>query len=89
MRETSLYPIAIIEDRYTGCYSGGKWLAIAECDTMENGTYRIVRVLEGGPYGDGTDAMEFWAEPPRWIAVGNTPDEARAKLLAQHEETKP
>lgn len=78
------WPIAIIEDRYGGTYSGGEWLAIAEADAVENGAYRVVRVLEGGPHSGDTEAMLFWTNPPKWIAVGNTPNEARAALkLAQ------
>ncbi len=30
------YPIAIIEDRYCGSYSGGAWLAIAGADRAFN-----------------------------------------------------
>jgi hypothetical protein len=78
----SSYPVAIIEDRYGGCYSGGAWLAIAIADHLENGAYRVVGCLEDGPHGDDTDAQMFWAGPPSWIAVGNTPDEALANLKA-------
>jgi hypothetical protein len=74
------YPIAVIEDRYSGVYSGGKWLAISRAHYLENGAYRIVRCLESGPHGDDSDAMEFWAAPPSWIASGETPDEAIRKL---------
>jgi len=76
----SHFPIAVIEDRYGGVYSGGKWLAISCADRMENGAYRIIRCLEDGPHGDDTDAMMFWGTPPDWIAVGDTPDEAVRKL---------
>ncbi|HVV94604.1 MAG TPA: hypothetical protein VHD15_14420 [Hyphomicrobiales bacterium] len=80
---TDHYPIAIIEDRYGGCYSGGRWLAIAGADYLENGAYRIVRCLEQGPHGDDSEAQDYWADPPSWIAVGETPDEAVAKLRAR------
>jgi hypothetical protein len=74
--EQESFPITLIEDRYGGVYSGGKWLAIACADRLENGAYRIVRCLEEGPHGDDTDAVVFWADPPLWIASGETPDEA-------------
>lgn len=77
---SDLYPIALLEDRYGGAYSGGKWLGIAGADQMDNGAYRIVRVIEDGPHGDDTEAMLFWDEPPDWIAVGATPDDAIAAL---------
>lgn len=77
------YPVAIIEDRYGGTYSGGAWLAIDHADKMENGSPRIVRVIEGGPHGSDTEAMMFWTDPPDWIAVGDSPDEALAALAAK------
>jgi hypothetical protein len=75
------FPITIVQDRYGGVYSGGKWLALSIADKLENGSYRIVRMLEGGPHGEDGDAMAFWSNPPEWIAVGNSPDEALAALL--------
>ena len=76
----SLHPIMVMEDRCGGVYSGGKWLAISVADRLENGAYRAVRMLEGGPSGDDVDAQMFWSEPPGWVAVGSTPDEAVAQL---------
>jgi hypothetical protein len=74
------YPIVIIQDRYGGCYSGGAWLAISRADQLENGAYRIVRCLEGGPHDGDVEAREFWENPPPWIAAGATPEEAIKKL---------
>lgn len=79
-----LWPVAIIEDRYNGAYSGGRWLAIAEADMPETGyTNRAAMVLEDGPHGDDTDAMLFWSDPPPWIAAGISPDAACAALRAK------
>jgi hypothetical protein len=66
------YPIAVIEDRYQGTYSNGKWLAISCADYLENGAYRVVRCLEDGPHGDDTEAQMFWSDPPHWIASGDS-----------------
>lgn len=81
-------PVAVIEDRYGGTYSGGGWLAISVADHIENGAYRVVRCLEGGPSDSDVEAREFWESPPPWIAVGRSPNEAvealRAKIRAQH-----
>ena len=74
------FPVAVIQDRYSGVYSGGEWLAINCADHLENGAYRIVRCLEGDPHGDDVEAMTFWKNPPDWIAAGRTPEEAIAKL---------
>jgi hypothetical protein len=80
MRVIDDYPIAVIQDRYHGVYSGGEWLAISCADHLENGAYRIVRCLEDGPHGDDVEATSFWANPPSWIASGKTPEEAIRKL---------
>jgi len=77
------WPVAVIQDRYGGCYSGGAWLAISEAYTpFEHGMSRVDWCLNDGPHGGDTEAMMFWIEPPPWIAVGNTPD-AAFKALGQ------
>ncbi len=75
------YPIAIVQDRYTGVYSGGTWLAISTADSPYNGQSRANFVLNEGPHGDDSEAAEFWANPPDWIAVGDSPQEALDRLL--------
>jgi len=78
------YPIAIIQDRYTGAYSRGLWLAIASADTPFGGyVSRSGYCLDEGPHGDDCEAMDFWIAPPPWIAVGNTPDEALRALQSK------
>jgi hypothetical protein len=76
-RRIDCYPVAIIEDRYGGTYSHGKWLAIRE---MNNDRYRIVMM---GPHSEDGDAADFWDDPPEWIAVGDTPDEALAAIYKE------
>lgn len=83
----SLYPIVVIEDRYGGCYSDGQWLAIAEGDKRMpefGGISRTYYCLDDGPNGSDTDAMEFWANPPSWVAIGISPDLAVKALLEKH-----
>jgi hypothetical protein len=70
------YPIMIFEDRYMGAYSKGKWIAVAEAD-VDGRTEELC----DGAAGDDPDAMEFWHDPPAWVAVGNTPNEALASLM--------
>lgn len=75
------FPIAIIEDRYTGAYSGGRWLAIAMADVSEGQhSTRVSAMLAEGPFGQDCDAMDFWENPPDWIAVGHTPTDAFTEL---------
>lgn len=77
------YPIAIVQDRYTGVCSGGRWLAIASAtDLLGDGMTRVDFCLgsDDGPSGSDLDAGLFWIDPPSWIAVGSSPDEALAKL---------
>lgn len=78
------YPVVIIQDRYSGVYSGGLWLAVAEADALTgHGQMRALYVLTDGPSGGDTDAMMFWREPPEWIAAGTTPEEAVRGLKAR------
>jgi hypothetical protein len=67
------FPIAIIEDRYS-VYAGGSWLAIAQADILHDGLPRITWCLSHGPFAGDIEAAEFWASPPNWIAVGQSPD---------------
>lgn len=83
-------PIALIEDRYFGTYSKGRWLAVSEADLPFEGTTRAGYVLgEDGPHGQDCDAMVFWMDPPAWIAVGDTPDEALAAIRSREPVREP
>ena len=77
------YPLILAKDRYGGTYSNGEWLAIREADEVIAGMPRAAWVLEFGPGDSDTKAGAFWAEPPDWIAVGATPDQAIDALLAR------
>jgi hypothetical protein len=79
------HPIAIVEDRYGGTYSGGEWIAIAQArDLLTGGA--VLRLLnsepdeEPSPWGGDDDAMNFWDDPPKWVAVGDTPAAALKAL---------
>jgi hypothetical protein len=80
-----LTPIAVVQDRYQGVYAGGAWLAIANATMMVGNQRRIDHVLdedtELGPWGSDVAAIKFWTDPPDWISVGATPDEALKILL--------
>jgi hypothetical protein len=60
----NLYPIAMVEDRYTGVYSGGTSLAIAKADLPYESQSRADFVLSDGPHRDDCTAAEFWSDPP-------------------------
>ena len=81
--EGEMYPVVIVQDRYGGVYSGGEWLAVQNGRKLENGAYRIIRVLDGAPFDDDVEAHEFWSDPPAWIAAGKSPNEAVAALEAK------
>ena len=85
-RRPSLYPIAAVEDRYGGVYSGGRWLAIAGADELISPGLRRIDTIFGqsGPHGGDVEAAIFWADPPEWLDVGDTPDDAVAALKAKN-----
>lgn len=76
----SRHPVAVFADRYGGVYSGGRWLAVSRADDLFQGEMRATWVLGHGPSSDDIEAAEFWDGPPNWIAAGDTPDEAIARL---------
>ena len=69
-----VYPVTIIDDRYGGCYSGGKYLAF---------NVEPWDVPKGVSWGGDVDCAEFWAdEAPKYvIGKGNTPNEAYRNLV--------
>lgn len=76
------YPIVVIQDRYSGVYSRGQWIAIASAQEPEGADYVRLFLDHHGPWGDDGDAIDFWyrhADTPG-IAVGATPDEAITAL---------
>ncbi|CAN5236672.1 hypothetical protein BH09PSE1_BH09PSE1_06860 [soil metagenome] len=78
------WPIAVFEDRYEGCYSRGRWLAVSKADELIGGEKRASWVLGNGPFGGDTEAMRFWDGAPNWIAAGDTPEQAVKHLLDQN-----
>lgn len=75
------YPVAIFEDRYGGCYSHGKWIAVASIDAHPEVMVMVRRCL--GPWGDDSEAADYWwgeEEERTWLAAGDTPDEALKAL---------
>lgn len=79
-----LYPVAVYEDRYSGTYSDGEWVAIAGADRRSRDFWSL------DCNGDDGDAAEFWrqvATAPdefRWIAVGDTPQASIGRLIEQN-----
>jgi hypothetical protein len=86
------YPIAIIEDRYSGVYSGGNWIAVAQASELlgsSNSRVQFCLTSDDGPYGSDSEAAEFWSDPPDWIAVGETPELAIENLRNHARPTPP
>lgn len=79
-----MYPVAILQDRYNGVYSGGAWVAVADFERQneEGGKTRLQFVSEWIYSGD-PDAMEFGSNilpGLNYVAVGDTPDKALEAL---------
>ena len=72
----------MIEDRYSGTYSGGEWIAIA-CfyEAVGDGMRTRLGLVMDGAGGDDLKAAGFVL--PEWAAVGDTPDEAVRNLRAK------
>lgn len=64
------YPFVLREDRYSGSYSGGKWLC--SFDGCEDQWDEAL--------GGDNDAMEYWDRKDGWIAAAHSP--AKAICLA-------
>lgn len=72
-----IYPLTVVLDRYTGCYSGGRWTAWNMYP--DNIPY--------GPFGDDTSCSEFWGDEHTFpVGVGDTPEAAIQDLKKQMEE---
>lgn len=69
-----VYPVTIIDDRYSGCYSGGKYLAF---------NVEPWDVPKGVSWGGDVDCAEFWADEALKYVIGkgNTPNEAYRNLV--------
>lgn len=80
-KHIDLYPIGIVEDRYGGTYSGGKWVAIANVEL--HSIDELMNNIDPSPWGDDMSASDWGDVPPDWAAVGETPDEALQNLYAK------
>jgi hypothetical protein len=76
MRER-LWPVAILQDRYNGVYSGGRWVAIPVADMAED--------FEETVWGDDFECVDWLARSRDVIGVGDTPDEALRELYLKHD----
>ena len=68
-KNKDFYPVTIIDDRYGGCYSGGKYLAF---------NLEPWDVPRGVSWGGDMDCAEFWTDEAYkyMVGKGDTPDEA-------------
>jgi hypothetical protein len=87
----AMRPIRILQDRFNGRYSGGRW--IAYIDDNEGRDDDVVNGSQSGfdkGYRTGDTpavcAKRFWSEEVAdawWIAVGDTPNDAVVALIAK------
>lgn len=69
------WTVTIAEDRYTGAYSGGKWIALRGAP----------HDLPKGPWADNTACQEFWKSTSRWqIGRGDTMRDALEDLIKRN-----
>ena len=88
----TMIPICVFEDRYSGTYSGGAWIAVAMPDKSVGRHYRSVLTAPthfhyafDGTHNTDLEAAKFGRliEVIPWIAVGSTPDEAVRNLKSK------
>jgi hypothetical protein len=74
--EAALWPILIVQDRYQGVYTGGRWVAIPWADRCD---------LESTVWSDDVSCAD-WAYRNvvrrKRVGVGDTPEAALADLYA-------
>jgi len=63
------YPFSLVDDRYMGAYSGGKYLCAFG---MPFGIYDGSNKDESCPHGADNEALDFWYEPHPLIAAAQT-----------------
>lgn len=73
--------MTIIEDRYGGAYSGGKWIACPG-DVFWSTTNFLEKFRE--IWSDDVSCSMWWDEHKDDVGVGQTPEEARQDLLRKH-----
>ena len=67
------YPLTIVKDRYSGCYSGGEYLA------FPYDYYELEKYATGIEDGD-FECREFWQNYTGYVGKGATPNEALEDL---------
>lgn len=70
------YPTTIVNDRYSGTYSGAEWLA------FPLDYWNVPEEVDGGD----SECMMFWEDYDGVVGKGNTPELAMANLVAKMEE---
>lgn len=75
-----MYPVTIVEDRYNGVYSGGKWIAW-HCYPWS---------IPQDIFEDDTSCGEYWGQKRKYPlhGVGDTIDDALENLRKEIEQSK-
>lgn len=66
-----IYPLTVIKDRYSGLYSGGKYIA------FNKEYYEVHKAVNG----NDDECINFWECYSDIVGKGNTPKEAIENLL--------
>jgi hypothetical protein len=70
------YPTTIVNDRYSGAYSGAEWLA------FPLDYWNVPDEVDGGD----SECMMFWEDYDGVVGKGSTPELAMANLVAKMED---
>lgn len=75
-----LWPVGIFEDRYSGTYSGGKWVAIGRVDHDSFLKFRDYQ------WDGDFECSNYWSDERKALAgQGDTPQEALDDLIRKAE----
>lgn len=70
--DIALWPIAIVQDRYMGTYTGGDWVAIPRADLAGD--------FDETVWGDDMECMSWAEDNKKIVGIGSTPDAALDNL---------
>lgn len=80
-----MFPVIVVQDRYSGVYSGHNWIALPAFDR----DYDYHKDLVDGIWGDDVEAVEWCVDNKERYWGGDTPEEAESNLRRYYPSPQP